>query len=101
MSQSHDGPVDPGTRQRVPAAPWRRYAACLGADPEEFFKTREHGREARLAINKYCVPCPVRAECLEEGMKERIGVWGGTTPLERRKLRLAEAHHIRLMKRSD
>lgn len=77
---------------RTPVAPWRRYAACLGVDPEAFFKTREKGFETRQTINTYCVPCPVRAECLEEGMKEDMGVWGGTTANERKALRRERAN---------
>lgn len=34
-----------------------------------------------------CAGCPVREECLAAGMSERYGVWGGTTPEERRALR--------------
>ena len=36
----------------------------------------------------YCEACPVRAECLDFaiGMREREGIWGGTTGNERRSL---------------
>jgi len=33
---------------------------------------------------KICATCPVREECLEFGLTEPIGIWGGLTPKERR-----------------
>lgn len=89
-----------------PAAPWRKQAACLDAPAEVFFTERGYARAgkinpARQAINDYCLGCPVRLECLEEGMVERYGVWGGTTPKERRKLQANAQHNIRLMRSSD
>lgn len=35
-----------------------------------------------------CAVCPVKAECYEAGVDETEGVWGGTTPKERRVIRL-------------
>lgn len=95
----------PDGASRTPVAIWRKKAACLGAEPEQFFPIRVEagwkGGKTRRTINEYCVPCPVKAECLEEGMKERLGIWGGTTPKERMKLRVELKHNIRLMKPSD
>ena len=36
-----------------------------------------------------CATCPVRAQCLEYALrnKESHGIWGGTTPEERRRIR--------------
>lgn len=31
-----------------------------------------------------CARCPVRRECLEANLHDAWGIWGGTTPLERR-----------------
>jgi WhiB family redox-sensing transcriptional regulator len=45
------------------------------------------GEEAEaLAL---CDTCPVRAQCLEYALrnKESYGVWGGTTPEQRRRMR--------------
>lgn len=49
-------------------------------------------REAKLL----CGLCPITAECLSLALSlpqedDLIGVWGGTTPGDRRKLRAAEA----------
>ena len=47
-------------------------------------------REAAAAI-AVCAGCPVRGECLELALRNRaigqFGVWGGTVPAEREKLR--------------
>lgn len=34
-----------------------------------------------------CLRCPVMAKCLKVGMYEDFGIWGGTTPDQRRKLK--------------
>ena len=49
------------------------------------------GAERAKAI---CERCPARRDCLEWALKanEKFGVWGGTTPLERRQLRRDRAH---------
>jgi len=31
--------------------------------------------------------CPVIAECLQVGVYEDFGIWGGTTPDQRKKIR--------------
>jgi WhiB family redox-sensing transcriptional regulator len=38
-----------------------------------------------------CMSCPVRAQCLFSALenKERWGMWGGTTPIERRRVERA------------
>jgi WhiB family redox-sensing transcriptional regulator len=35
-----------------------------------------------------CRSCPLRSECLEHALaaKERFGMWGGLTPIERRRI---------------
>ena len=37
---------------------------------------------------KACAVCPVRMSCLEEGLVEEWGVWGGHTAGERRRIGL-------------
>lgn len=46
----------------------------------------EHGASNKAA-KAICARCPVSEECLEFGMDERAGIWGGTTPDERKALR--------------
>jgi len=86
----------PGAISVVPAGldrdrPWVRGALCMGADPELFFPEGA-GEPALRSIARakaVCAACPVRADCLEWalGVGEADGIWGGTTPHERRILR--------------
>ena len=62
---------------------WQDDAACLGLDPEVFFRTDT--RDAKEA----CRSCAVRLDCLEHALAngERFGVWGGLSERERRRVR--------------
>jgi len=78
-------------RPRIPASParfaarWRERAACRGARIEVFFPGR--GETAGPA-RQVCARCPVRQQCLEFAVSNRIvyGIWGGLTGPERRAL---------------
>lgn len=61
---------------------WTDKALCHGADPELFFNG-EHYPEAK----KICQWCPVIDDCLQAGLPMPYGVWGGTGPAEREKIR--------------
>lgn len=63
---------------------WRARAACRDADPALFFPERG---ESLAPAHAYCAGCAVRDTCLDEGLGERFGVWGGTSERERRRLR--------------
>ncbi|WP_327088553.1 WhiB family transcriptional regulator [Nonomuraea sp. NBC_01738] len=69
---------------------WWWDAACRDTDPELFFTEAEG---ARTLARRRCRPCPVRVECLRDAMHhgEEHGIWGGTSPAERRKLATFEA----------
>jgi WhiB family transcriptional regulator, redox-sensing transcriptional regulator len=77
-------------------ASWSERAACrqAGVDPEVFFPVGETGPGARqIAEAKViCARCQVAAQCLDWALRagEPAGVWGGTTPEERRRLRRAD-----------
>lgn len=80
---------------------WREFAACLGTDPELFFPVAEPGSEAFEAqarpARALCAACPVRAQCLAQGLGEDYGIWGGLDPVQRRTLReLDRAPAVRL-----
>ena len=69
---------------------WLDAAACRGMDPDLFHPERG-GRETALAAKAVCATCPVTAECLADALRWSgnydIGVRGGMTALERRRLR--------------
>lgn len=70
---------------------WTDRAACRNApDPSIFFPERVPGVYTKWLVDRakeYCNRCPVICECLDEGLDEHHGVWGGTTEEERRRLR--------------
>jgi WhiB family redox-sensing transcriptional regulator len=65
---------------------WRERGRCKGADPEVFYPDDDEdpGTEAKAI----CDSCVVREACLEYAItsREKIGVWGGYTARERRRL---------------
>jgi WhiB family redox-sensing transcriptional regulator len=64
---------------------WMLRGKCRGMSPSVFFPTDGAGFEAARQI---CLECPVRAECLEYALVNRIdqGAWGGTSERERRRI---------------
>jgi WhiB family redox-sensing transcriptional regulator len=66
---------------------WRQYARCLGADPDLFYPPPDN-EEGAAAAKAICAICPVREPCLEHAItaREKLGVWGGLTERERRRL---------------
>jgi WhiB family redox-sensing transcriptional regulator len=69
---------------------WTDQAACRGTDTEIFFPANADEEAEALSI---CATCPVRAQCLEYAVrnKEIYGIWGGTTPDQRRRIRRERA----------
>ena len=72
-----------------PEAPdWHARAACRDSDVD-FFPTRGDN-EGVEACRATCAACPVRVDCLEYALAATpimIGIWGGTSEKERRKIR--------------
>ncbi|MEV5875211.1 WhiB family transcriptional regulator [Streptomyces sp. NPDC052101] len=69
---------------------WRDHAACRDEDPDLFFPVGTTGpaqvqTEQAKAV---CAHCPVREPCLDWalGTGQSMGIWAGTTELERRAL---------------
>jgi WhiB family transcriptional regulator, redox-sensing transcriptional regulator len=64
---------------------WMLHARCRGAKPTEFFPSDGLGVESAQRI---CAGCPVRIDCLEYALVNRIehGVWGGASERERRRI---------------
>jgi WhiB family transcriptional regulator, redox-sensing transcriptional regulator len=71
---------------------WTDFAACRGVDPELFFPVSASGPalDQVAEAKRVCASCPVRPDCLAWALRagESAGIWGGTTPEERRYLRL-------------
>jgi WhiB family redox-sensing transcriptional regulator len=61
-------------------------------DPELFYPVSVAGpaEEQVEEAKQVCAVCPVTADCLSWALRagEPAGIWGGTTPEERRYLRL-------------
>lgn len=72
---------------------WAGRGLCGQADPDAWFP--EKGQQSLAAIAKrICGNCPVRTQCLDYALSGAdtwagiaTGIWGGTTPRERDRLR--------------
>jgi len=64
---------------------WTARAACRDLDTEIFYPATADDEAEALAI---CATCPVRAQCLDQALRDREqhGIWGGTTPEQRRRI---------------
>lgn len=62
---------------------------CKGLDVETFYPPQDiFTYSGEKMVSKMCADCPVMMACLEWGLAhERYGIWGGTTPNRRKKLR--------------
>jgi WhiB family redox-sensing transcriptional regulator len=69
---------------------WTDSAACRGTDTEIFYPVNAEEEAEALSI---CATCPVRAQCLDYAIhnREAYGIWGGTTPEQRRRIRREQA----------
>jgi WhiB family redox-sensing transcriptional regulator len=63
---------------------WYEQAACRDADPDIFFPERGESLAPAKAI---CFTCPVWDDCYQTGLRQKFGVWAGTSERERRRLR--------------
>lgn len=70
----------------VEATPWQERQACKGTDPSIFFP--EDDDDPADEAKAICAQCSVSDECLEDAIArgEKIGVFGGYTGKERRRL---------------
>ena len=67
---------------------WRTRGACRSVDPETFFPAPNEPSEGAVAL---CGTCVVQGACLAWALQagDGHGVWGGTTPRERRAMLIA------------
>ena len=98
-------PVSVGSRHENAAAlehfaeglniqPWMDEAVCAGSGVN-FFPERGDGTDHLKAM---CSECPVSDECLEYGMMDKHGIWGGKSERERRVIRRERGVQIRLIR---
>ena len=69
---------------------WFSMSQCRTEDASNldlfYPETGTHGGNHLAPARKICTECAVRYECLEYGLDEPWGVWGGHSPSQRRKL---------------
>ena len=70
---------------------WCEHVACRDTDPELFFPIGTKGNASRQAeqAKRVCRACPAQIQCLAWALDNGVtdGVWGATTPDERRIIR--------------
>jgi WhiB family redox-sensing transcriptional regulator len=64
---------------------WRMLGACRGLDALLFYPDEDDTAEEAKSV---CEDCSVRVACLEHALanREKVGVWGGATERERRRM---------------
>ena len=70
---------------------WKKDALCRDVPNASHLKTffpeeQTHGGNHLIAPRKMCLECPVRYKCLEYGIEEPYGVWGGHSPSQRKRI---------------
>jgi WhiB family redox-sensing transcriptional regulator len=78
-----DAPVD---CTLIGRSGWHMLAACRGRPDVSFFPQRG---ESTRAARDLCAACPVSTDCLEDALahEHTVGVWGGMTERERKRLK--------------
>lgn len=69
---------------------WHKYAACRGLDVNLFFPEKGVSRIQMANVKAVCSRCVVASSCLDYAVSQSDdpeGIWGGTSPRERRELR--------------
>jgi WhiB family redox-sensing transcriptional regulator len=68
---------------------WRDEAACSGLDTRLFFPASEDDQVQLTLARQVCATCLVQESCLAYAIDSRqtVGIWGGATTRERRRLR--------------
>lgn len=71
------------------SAPFDGTQSCKSLDPELFFPEDYNDRLSVNTAKAICQTCPLTTACLGYAMSDSSldGVWGGTTPQDRKNLR--------------
>jgi WhiB family redox-sensing transcriptional regulator len=83
LSQSS---TDVAQQSDLGGKPWRRFALCVGHEPDLWFPTESDDDAKAVGI---CQACPVRLDCLGWALEsnERYGIWGGVSARRRQRIR--------------
>ena len=76
-------------RERTLPGDWSDFALCRGVDPSLFHPDiGADSASCSQAAKEVCAQCPVVEACLDYALtnREDIGVWGGTSPRERKRI---------------
>jgi hypothetical protein len=75
-------------QERTEDMAWRAKGVCQSVDPEVFFPAPSEPADAAVAL---CRTCDVQGACLAWALEvgDCHGVWGATTPRERRAMLVA------------
>ena len=79
---------------------WHDEAMCRDTDQSLFFPEEGDCRSGEFSIyakaRLICAECPVIAECLDHALvtRELVGVWGGKSERERRRLRFERRQRL-------
>jgi len=71
----------------VTSSPFDGTQLCTSVSPEIFFPENYVDKEPIEKAKAICNDCWVKDKCLNFAMNEREGIWGGTTPMERKRMR--------------
>jgi WhiB family redox-sensing transcriptional regulator len=67
-------------------------AACKDMDTNIFYSGMTGRYANELTAKAVCIACPVRMQCLQQALEnDELGIWGGTTELERKSMRRKQA----------
>ena len=85
-SVRRDPRLHQAAQERYSEPGWRARGRCLEHDPELFFPGTHEATDPALSV---CTGCRVKGACLAAALDaaDYDGVWGGTTPDERRAMR--------------
>ena len=98
MTATYQRPYRRNTRLSPLGDPWRAFARCAElseAERERFFPAHGALPEEINATKAICRDeCPVREACLAYAIeaRENHGIWGGTSPDERARVRRRWQH---------
>lgn len=85
--------ISPNLAEKMKEPVWFRDANCRNSEiPSQYLEimfpesNSGHGANHLATARKICLPCPVRYECLQYGLNDEYGVWGGHSPTQRKRI---------------